>query len=222
MSRLAAFLLAPVVLVQGRALRRGIPRLRPAEPRSGGSRAPDALRLLVLGDSTAVGTGVAQMSDAVAGQVARRRVEPVAWRVIGANGLTSQQVRAAHLPDALAEPADLIVLLVGWNDALRLRSAAAFGDDAGALLEALRLRNPEARLVLVAPPRFGRFAVLPQPLRAALGAHVAGLTRAAARVAAAHGAVIVAGLDGLQVASDRFHPDADGYAGLAERIVAAI
>jgi len=222
MTRLAAILLAPIVLVQARGLRRTVPRLPAAEPRSGGSSAPDALRLLVLGDSTAVGTGVEQMADAVAGQIAKRIADPVAWRVVGASGLTSQQVRDQHLAAAVAEPFDAVVLLVGWNDALRLRSDRDFAADVAGLLDALYAASPAARQVLVLPPRFMDFAVLPQPLRHAIGAHIVGLTRTAVRVATEHGAAIVAGFDGVHVASDGFHPDAAGYAGLAERIVAAL
>jgi lysophospholipase L1-like esterase len=222
MSRAPAFLLAPIVLAQGRLLQRSTPRMAPATPRSGGSRSPDALRLLVVGDSTAVGTGVEQMPDAMAGQLARRLPESVAWRVVGENGATAAEVRERHLPEAVSAPADVVVVLVGWNDALRMRSAAAYAADLAALLASLGGRNREARLVVVGPPAFGDFAVLPQPLRFALGAHARGLARAAARVARAGGASFVPGFDGRSVASDRFHPDADGYAALAERVAAAV
>lgn len=222
MTRLAAYLLAPIVLPQAQRLRRDIPRLPPAEPRTGGSTARDAVRLLVLGDSTAVGTGVEQMTDAVAGQVATRIPGPVAWRVVGDNGLTSEQVRARCLDAATAEPFDIVVLMVGWNDALRLRSNRAYAADLGALLDALHVASPAARQVVVLPPRFMDFAVLPQPLRHALGAHVVGLTTTAIRVAQEHGAYIVAGFDGRHQASDRFHPDARGYAGIADDIAAAL
>ena len=222
MTRLPAVLLAPIVLAQGRSLRRSIPRMSPAEPRTGGSRDAGALRLLVLGDSSAVGTGVDQMTDALAGQIAKRLPEPVAWRVVGANGLRSDEVLAQQLAEAVARPADLIVLLVGWNDALQMRSAAAFGADLAALLDALRRQNPDARVALVAPPRFGQFAVYPQPLRAVLGAHVGGLTRIAQRVAAERGVALAPGFDGVNVASDRFHPDATGYGLLADAVLAAL
>ncbi len=222
MTRLPAFLLAPVVLPQGRGLSRRIPRMHPATPRSGGSRASDALNLLVLGDSTAIGTGVEQMPDAMAGQLARRLPEPVAWRAVGENGATSAEVRERHLAEALSGHTDVAVVLVGWNDALRLRSATAYGGDLGGLLAALRRRNPDARLVVVGPPGFGAFAVLPQPLRSALGAHARGLARAAAGVAREHGAHFVPGFDGRSVSTDGFHPDAAGYGALAERVAAAL
>jgi len=222
MSRAPAFLLAPIVLVQGRGLSRRVPRMAPATPRSGGSHSPEASQLLVLGDSTAVGTGVEQMADAMVGQLARRLPESVAWRAVGENGATSSEVRERHLPEAVADPADVAVVLVGWNDALHLRSAGAYAGDLGALMAALGSRNPRARLVVVGPPVFGDFAVLPQPLRFALGAHARGLARAAARVAREHGALFVPGFDGRSVASDGFHPDATGYAALAERVASRL
>jgi lysophospholipase L1-like esterase len=221
-TRALAVLLAPIVLVQGSRLRRSIPRMPPASPRSGGSRAPDAVRLLVLGDSSAVGTGVEQMQDALAGQLAKRITRPVAWRVVGENGLRSDEVRSEFLPAALDEPADVIVVLVGWNDALQLRSSRVFAREQGAILDALRSRNPAARIAAVATPRFGEFAVYPQPLRAALGAVVAGLTRAAERVCAARDIPLIPGFDGVHVARDRFHPDATGYAELAAGVASAL
>jgi lysophospholipase L1-like esterase len=220
MTRLPAFLLAPIALVQGRGLQRSTPRMLPASPRSGGSRAEGAVRLLVLGDSTAVGTGVEQMADAMAGQLARRLPESVAWRTVGENGMTAAEVRELHLAEALEQPADIAVVLVGWNDALQLRSASEFRENLGAVLDALRSRNPDGRIVVVAPPAFSDFAAMPQPLRFALGAHARGLAKVAARVAAERSAILVPGFDGVHVAPDRFHPDATGYAGLAEGVAA--
>jgi lysophospholipase L1-like esterase len=222
MSRLPAYLLAPVALPQGRRLQRDTPRMQPASPRSGGSKAAGATRLLVLGDSTAVGTGVEQMADAVAGQLARRLPQSVAWRAVGRNGATAADVHAEFLAEALAEPADIAVVLVGWNDALRLRPAAEFRENLAAVLDALHERNPDARIVLVAPPVFSRFASMPQPLRFALGAHASGLSRVAAKIAAERGVAFVPGFDGVHVASDGFHPDATGYGGIAERIGARL
>lgn len=219
MTRLPAVLLAPIVLVQGRRLRESIPRMAPASPRAGGT---GAFRLLVIGDSSAVGTGVTDMVDAMAGRLARRLPEAVVWRVVGDNGLRSDEVLERYLAEALEQPSDLIVLMVGWNDCLQLRSARAFGASTAALLDALRDGNPDARIVLVATPQFGRFAVYPQPLRWVLGAHVAGLTRAAARIAAARGLPLVSGFDGVHVSTDRFHPDATGYTELADEVAAAL
>jgi lysophospholipase L1-like esterase len=117
---------------------------------------------------------------------------------------------------------DLAVVLVGWNDALRLRPGGEFSRSLGALLERLHAGSPDARLAVVAPPEFEHFAVLPSPLRLALGFHARGLTRTSARVARDHDAVSAPGFDGRALASDGFHPNGSGYQRLAEGIAAAL
>ena len=146
----------------------------------------------------------------------------VAWRAVGRNGATAAEVLDEFAAAAVAAHFDLAVVMVGWNDALRLRAGGEFSRALGTLLDRLHAASPDARLVVVAPPRFGRFASLPNPLRWALGRQARGLTRRAERVARAHAAIVAPGFDGSSVASDQFHPDAAGYRGLAEGIVAAM
>lgn len=229
MSRIPAFLLLPFVAVQGRGLRRRIERLPPpADAWTGGDSAPGALQLLVLGDSTAVGIGVDSMQDALAGLLARKLVasggrgRTLGWRVVGSSGATAGEVLERHRAAALSEATDIAVVLVGWNDALKLRPAKIFERDLGALLTMLTDGNPGIRIVVVAPPSFGRFAVLPQPLRLVLGAQARGLARVAARTVTSYGAVMAPGFDGASVARDGFHPDRAGYARLADGVVAAL
>ena len=236
MSRLPALLLAPVALRQGRQLQRDTPRLAEAHgPRDGlvGGGAPTKtarpVRLLVVGDSTAMGTGVGTLDDGIPGRLAHLLVggplaarRSVAWRAVGRNGATAAEVLTEFATAAVAAHFDLAVVMVGWNDALRLRSGAEFTRALGALLDRLREGSPDARLVVVEPPDFGRFPSMPNPLRFALGRQAAGLGRLARRVARAHDAVTAPGFDGRSLASDGFHPDADGYQRLAEGVVAAL
>ena len=214
MSRLPAILLAPIVLVQARRVRRETPQLPDAAgARTGGS---GPLRLLVIGDSTAVGMGAPTLDDALPGRLAHE-LGGASWRAVGRSGWTSAEV-LRDFGDEAAVESDIAVVLVGWNDALQLRSARAFGRDLGALLSRVNAR----RTVVVGPPRFGDFAVFPQPLRWAVGAQAHGIGRAAARVAERHGAVLAAGFDGGSTALDRFHPDAAGYAAMAAAIRAVL
>lgn len=178
------------------------------------------LRLVVVGDSTAVGTGAASLSEALPGRLGK--LLGARWRAVGRSGATASDVLRDHIDDAAGGPADVAVLLVGWNDAMRLRSPRAFGRDLGTLIDRLRAASPEGRVVVVAPPTFRSFAVLPQPLRMALGAHATNLARVAERVAAEKGVVLAPGFDGVSVAADRFHPDAAGYAGLAKGVAATL
>ena len=227
MSRLPALLLAPIVRRQAARLRAEVARLpeaRGAHDGLIGTGSGHPLRVLVVGDSTAVGTGVATLDDAIPGRLARLlggdalKPRSVAWRAVGRSGATSAELLEGFAAAAVAAHFDLAIVVVGWNDVLRLRSAGEFGRKLGALLDRLHAGSPDARLVVVAPPQFGRFAALPNPLRWALGRHALGLTRRAARVARSHGAALAPGFDGRSVASDGLHPNARGYQLLAEAI----
>jgi lysophospholipase L1-like esterase len=217
-SRLPAIALAPVVLVQAARLRRRIPLLAaPSGDRAGGR---GRVRLVVVGDSTAVGTGVDALDDALPGRLGE--LLGARWQVAGRNGATAGEVLRDHIPEAARASADVAVLLVGWNDAMKLRSARAFARDLAASIERLAVARPGGRVVVVAPPVFADFAALPQPLRFALGAHAAGLTSVAARVAGEHGADLAPGFDGRSVSVDGFHPDRAGYERLAHGIAHAL
>lgn len=225
MSRLPAIVLGPAVFLQADALRRDIPLLDPPpEPWEGvaGSGTP-ARRVLVVGDSTAIGTGVSTASESLGARIAEllaaRDGGAVAWRALGHNGDTSAEVRRDFLPAALEDPADTAVVLVGWNDAMHLRSGRAFRTDLTALVRAL---GAGRRMLIVAPPHFERLPVLRQPLRYALGSSAAGLRRQSLRVAAQLGAALVPGFDCRTTASDGFHPDAAGYRRMAAAVLAAL
>lgn len=239
MSRLPAILLGPAVLAQASALRKATPLLDPPpEPWEGvtGPGQPSR-RVLLLGDSTAIGTGVQRASDSLGARIAARLADDdgaVAWRAIGHNGDTAAQTRRDFLPAALEDAAEVAVVLVGWNDAMHLRSPRAFRSDLEALVRALAARRPAApgnpgapappawRVLVVAPPHFEKLPVLRQPLRLALGSAARGLRRESLRVCAAEGATLVPGFDGRSTASDGFHPDAAGYERMAASVVAAL
>jgi lysophospholipase L1-like esterase len=218
MSRATAFLLAPVIFVQAAQLRRTTPLIpAPEGDRTGGK---GKLRLVVVGDSTAVGTGADTLDDALPGRLGK--LLGARWRAVGRNGATAADVLRDHIADAAGGPADVAVLVVGWNDALKLRSGRAFARDLGVLIDKLVAASPKGRVVVVAPPEFSAFAVLPQPLRLALGRHAAGLSAIAARVADEHEVDFAPGFDGQSVSSDRFHPDRAGYKKMAAGIAAVL
>jgi lysophospholipase L1-like esterase len=217
-SRATAFLLGPVIFAQAARLRRTTPLLAaPGGDRTGGK---GKLRLVVVGDSTAVGTGAATLDDALPGRLGK--LLGARWRAVGRNGATAADVLRDHIGDAAGGPADVAVLVVGWNDAMRLRSGRAFARDLGLLIDKLVTASPKGRIVVVAPPKFSAFAALPQPLRLALGRHAAGLSRIAARVADEHEVDFAPGFDGQSVSSDRFHPDRGGYKKMASGIAAVL
>ncbi|WP_168200363.1 SGNH/GDSL hydrolase family protein [Protaetiibacter larvae] len=220
-SRAFLVLHGPRILAQKRRLERDTPRLPDAAlPWEGKLDGPAPLRLLVVGDSTAAGTGAPTQNEALPGALARalqaRTGRGVIWRSVAENGADTRQFLERHLTDALARPADLVFVSLGANDALHARSARAFARDLRVLLETLSDRLPQARILMANLPVFARFALLPEPTRTTLYRHARNLERAAARVIARDPRWMRTeqtpppyGPDFF--ASDLFHPSASGY-----------
>lgn len=223
-STAAVALLAPVLVRQGRRVRRTTPRLpEAAGPRTGdipGRGAP--VRLLVLGESTAAGVGAADHGEGLGGQVAGRLAaetgRPVHWRVLGRTGATADSVRQELLGPAEGVAADVAVVALGVNDTLRLRAPGAWTRDLRLLIGQVRARCGAVPVILAGVPPMGVFPALPRPLRGVLGLRATVLDRAAGRLAAEmegvrHVRVPVppGAVDGF-FASDRFHPSPHGYA----------
>jgi len=220
LSRLAMIPPAPVLIAQGRRLRRDTPRLADAaQPWSATLAGPDPLRLLVIGDSTAAGVGADTQHDALPGNLARELQQltgrGVEWAATGENGATSRDLIERYLDDACASSYDVVFVTVGANDALGLRPRWAFRRDIRTILERLRGASPDASILVSSLPAFFRFELLPQPLKFNLYLHSRSLEDAAREV--------VARLDRVHMspppppytegffATDLFHPSASGY-----------
>lgn len=220
LSRLALVPLAPVLIVQGRNLRRTTPRLADAAlPWSGIHPGPDPLRLLVLGDSTAAGVGVESQADALPGNLARELSalydRGVEWTAIGKNGATARDLLARFIRPATEARYDIVFLSIGSNDALTLRSRRAFARDIRSILRILRESNPDAVLMMSSLPAFFRFELLPNPLRWNLYLHSRNLEAAAREIVAKTPGAFMSPppppyTDGF-FASDLFHPSEAGY-----------
>lgn len=123
----AALALGPLLLAQGRLVRRRAPRLPgalgPAAGRVDG-REP-ALRLLVLGESTVAGVGADSHEEALAGQLAHALAahtgRAVEWRAAGQIGATAHEALTL-LSSVPATPVDATLVALGVNDSLRLHS----------------------------------------------------------------------------------------------------
>jgi lysophospholipase L1-like esterase len=220
LSRLVAIVLGPVVLPQARRAKREIPRLPDAAtPWNGTVPGDDPISILVLGDSTAAGVGAETQDDALPGNLARvlsaEWERGVTWRAIGENGATSGDIVPRFLDQAGHEQYDVVFVSIGANDALKLRSRAAFRRDFRTILRRLRSVSPKALILVSSLPGFGQFEALPNPLRWALHLHGQNLEAAARAVVAREPGVIMSPpappyTPGF-FASDRFHPSASGY-----------
>lgn len=172
-SRLA---LGPVLLVQGRRVRRLALRLpEAAGPRDGvegDAAAGEPMRLLVIGDSSAAGVGVAHQHEAVAQPaavaLAARTGRPVAWRLIAQSGIDTAGALALVAQHDLG-PADVVVFALGVNDVTAQRVGPGFVTAYAALVDHV-LERTGARFALVnGVPPMHVLSALPQPLRWYLG-----------------------------------------------------
>ncbi|GMA41020.1 SGNH/GDSL hydrolase family protein [Mobilicoccus caccae] len=241
LPRTAAFVLAPVLLTQGSRTLARVPRLPEAGgPTTGvvgasaevGAQEPgaagvgDVVRLLVVGESTAVGVGVDTHEEGMAAALARRIHDdtgrPVRWTVIGRNGARLRTGRGRRLPDVVGEY-DLAVVVLGVNDTLGLTSVGRWEREMIALLERTRAcLRPGALVVLAGVPQLGAFPALPQPLRFVMGRHGRALDDVLAEIASRHVDVTHVPTpeldDDRDLATDGFHPSGRGYRRWADRL----
>jgi lysophospholipase L1-like esterase len=226
---LGSLALLPLVMAQGAATRRRVPCLPPATPPHHGSvpGRGKSIRLLAIGESTVCGIGVACGDEAVAATtaraLARRTGRPVAWRAEGLSGATVRDARKQLLPRIAPEPADLLVVAFGVNDATAYRSPATFADDLAELVIALRSRVGDAPVVVGGVAPLDHFPALPWPLRHILGWRSAALQAAADRLTERLPRVVVERIPALEpdlFACDGFHPNRRAHAIWGEEIAA--
>lgn len=215
--QLGKALLGPLLLLQGHYVRRVTPRLPdPAGHQQGLSGSGNRLRLLIAGDSAAVGVGTETQRQALSGRLVAA-LSPsfeVEWQLLAQSGHTSAQLLdTLHCSPARA--VDIVVISIGVNDVTAQTANHHWRRNIRALVKLLRHKF-QARLIIFSElPPMHRFPALPQPLRWWLGLRAQQLTRRlAALVDHEPGCVLISAEFGHQpdvVASDGFHPGARAY-----------
>ncbi len=217
----AKLALAPVLIVQGRRVRRLALRL----PEAAGARAAVAgsgarpLRLLIVGDSATAGVGVARQRDALAGRLAAHlssrlgtETHRVHWRLVARTGATTAD--ALVLLDETARArrlqADVAVVGLGVNDVTGQVPPARWLRTLETLVQRLEQRHGVQLTVVSGLPPMHLFPALPQPLRWFLGATARRHDRALHAWARSRPATVVAPMPALTdpalMAADGFHP----------------
>lgn len=217
-------LLGPLLLWQGRRVRRDVLRLPEAAGQrtgTGGSGPP--LRVLIVGDSSAAGVGARHQDRALAGQLAQHlgKARSITWRLIAQTGWTTAEALAA-LPVRDGCRFDLAILCLGVNDVTTEVGIADHRTSYGQLIERLK-RDYGVRTVIASGlPPIGRFPALPQPLRWYLGLQGQALDLALGDLASARDDLfhmpLRLNLDVDAMAEDGFHPGPEIYAAWAEQL----
>ncbi|MBP8144715.1 MAG: SGNH/GDSL hydrolase family protein [Inhella sp.] len=230
-AKLALF---PLLAAQGLRVRLKALELPEAEgPRMGEAlptraRRAQPLRLLVVGDSSAAGVGVAQQREALAEPLARLLAEelgrPVQWQLQARTGHSALEALAALRETALA-PADILVSVLGVNDVVRQVPASRTREQLDALHEHVREQAGVRYWLHCGVPPMQRFPLLPAPLRWLLGAQAELLNRELhAHLGDQRDRALrrlpmrLMGRGPGLMAADGFHPGPRGYALWAESL----
>lgn len=234
MSLPAKLALAPLLVWQGRQVRRRALRLPEAsgarEGVAGHGTGEPGLRLLVVGDSSAAGVGVSNQHQALAEPLARalaKRLDaPVAWQLIATTGHRAADAVASLRDASSIAPADVMLAVLGVNDAVAMSPAGPWLSALDALHACASERAGVRQSWHTALPPMGRFPLLPQPLRwvmgneaerldRALGCHLHGrVDRRLATLPPTPAGTLPPGW----VAEDGFHPGPQGYRRWAEAL----
>lgn len=169
MSLAAKLLLSPVLVAQAMATRARMPRLpEPAGAREGEVGRGPLLRLLMLGDSSAAGVGVAEQSQGLAGYLpsalAKQAGVRVRWRLVAQSGLTSAQC-LEHIEASAPFDADVAVVVLGVNDVVDQIPSQHAITARSAIANRLRNAHGVAHVIFAPLPPVHHFPALPQPLR---------------------------------------------------------
>ncbi|MEU9504979.1 SGNH/GDSL hydrolase family protein [Micromonospora sp. NPDC048170] len=192
------------------------------------------LRLVLLGDSSALGVGVGRLDETIGGQLANLLAEgPNGRRVhlssVGVSGSRSTDLATQVARALLGERPDVAVILIGANDATSLRRPVEAAAYLGAAVH--RLREARVEVVVGTCPDLGAVRAIAPPLRQVVGWSGRRVARAqTAAVLDAGGTVVdlatetgpVFRADAGTLCHDGYHPSADGYRVWAHALLPAV
>ncbi len=166
--------LFPLLLSQGIATRRKVPRIGEAQGPSMGtiSGHGQPIRLTMIGESTVAGVCAKTYETSLAAQTAvflnQSTQRPVEWCAIGKNGIRAKGVRELLLPK-LHEKPDFIFIGLGVNDVTHFSTRQAWCTHLSGIFQDLHLGFGGIPIFMSGLPPMEQFPALPQPLRWYLG-----------------------------------------------------
>lgn len=172
---LLAIPLLPILILQGKKIRATIPDLGEAQGATIGQvgKGNQPLRILILGESTMAGVGVAThkegIANALAQQLAKDLEHPIHWQVLAKSGYTVQQVNQLLVPQIPNEPLDIIVIGLGGNDTFKLNRPLRWRRHFRQLIWSIRKRQADVPIFIANLPPVGQFPAFTPLLQFFLG-----------------------------------------------------
>lgn len=165
----------PLMYYQGVQIRKRVPRLPEAEGKTGsvGSGNTPPLNVLIIGESTMAGVGVATHELGFAGSFAKYLSEDchkkVNWQVHAKSGITIRRVSEYLIPKIEASSVDLIVVGLGGNDAFALNSPWHWRRQIGLLIAQLSDKFGDTPVVFGSIPPIRSFPAFTPLIRRVVG-----------------------------------------------------
>lgn len=228
MAALHGLVFYPVLVAQGAFIKWNTVRLQePKGPREGVMGEGGDLRLLIVGDSSAAGVGVASQSQALSGRLAFGFAPYVRldWQLVARCGDTTP-MSLSRVKAAAPRRADIAVVALGVNDIMRGTRLAKWLEQTERLVNHLTQTVGVDHVYLSGLPAVHQFPRLPNPLRWCMGHQAERFDRGLRAFVAARDDVslIPADMDLHEgnMAEDGFHPGPKVYAFWADLIVARV
>jgi len=212
-TRIAQAAARPAIFVQYVALRAGLRgTVFPRDAGSGLVPGDDPQRVLVIGEATAVGFGVLSHELGMAGhfsrQLARRTGRGVEWATRPFSDLTIHTAAGTVRDRALLDGVDVVLLMVGVGDSIRLTPQRTWRRLLCAALEDLARGLPVgARVLIPEVPPLNESVGIPAAWRAVAARHGRLLNRVTAEIVAARPEAVAVQFPGESVI-DLGDPDA--------------
>ncbi len=218
----------PVLLGQAVHVRMNYVELpEPTGARSGTVGDGPPLRLLVIGDSSALGIGVTTQAEALLGQLLGRLQDHarITYDLVAMTGAKTADV-LSWVNDLPAAEYDVVVTALGVNDVTKGVSLRKWLRQQTALFDRLSARCGGPLIIASGLPPIGQFPLLPHPLRWVLGRQAARFDRHLHRLAAARSDCVALrfnmGLDETNMSPDGFHPGPTVYARWADEVAQVV
>ncbi len=167
--------LLPIMYLQGKKIKKNIPKLPEAEGTQGifSINSNKTLRILTIGESTIAGVGVKNHKEgftgALASELATKLNTNIDWKVYAKSGYNAKQVDEKIIKHITESNIDLIVIGIGGNDAFELNSPKKWNNDVRNLINNLRHKFKEVPIVFVNMPPIKEFPAFTSLMKFTIG-----------------------------------------------------
>jgi lysophospholipase L1-like esterase len=167
--------LLPILYFQGKRVKATVPSLPEAEGKEGVATAASdkTLQVLLIGESTIAGVGVATHEEGFAGAFGRELATllqvNVHWKVYARSGYTARKVANKLVPKIAETSPDMILAGLGGNDAFTLNTPWQWQADILQLIDSLQVKFPGKPIFFLNMPPIKEFPAFTPVMKFVIG-----------------------------------------------------